>query len=142
MSTESGSNAPDPGSSPRGEGFGEAGRGPSTSDETEPYLGPIERSIREAIERGEFDHLPGAGKPLPDLDRQYDPDWWARRYLDQMKAADAADEVRRLVRKELPFLRTSPDRVAARARADEINALIAEVNRSLGDTDRISPITL
>jgi hypothetical protein len=27
-----------------------------------------EEKIREAVERGEFDHLPGAGKPLPDED--------------------------------------------------------------------------
>jgi len=31
--------------------------------------------IRKAIERGEFDNLPGAGKPL-DLPNHHDPDWW------------------------------------------------------------------
>lgn len=31
--------------------------------------------IREAIERGEFDDLPGSGKPL-DLPDHHDPDWW------------------------------------------------------------------
>ncbi|MEK7251819.1 MAG: DUF1992 domain-containing protein, partial [Actinomycetota bacterium] len=50
------------------------------------YVGPVERSIRDAIARGEFDNLSGTGKPLPDLDRQYDPDWWARRYVENMKA--------------------------------------------------------
>jgi len=85
--------------------------------------------------RGEFDHLPGTGKPLPDLDRQYDPDWWARRYLEQMKAQDAADDVRRLIQRELPHLRTMPDRAAAAARAAELNALVAQVNAThpLGD---------
>ncbi|KZM76738.1 DUF1992 domain-containing protein [Cellulosimicrobium cellulans] len=33
--------------------------------------------IRRAIERGEFDDLPGSGKPLPMPDR-YDPDWWLK----------------------------------------------------------------
>ena len=33
--------------------------------------------IRKAIERGEFDDLPGSGKPLPMPDR-YDPDWWLK----------------------------------------------------------------
>lgn len=99
------------------------------------YVGPVERSIREAMARGEFDHLPGTGKPLPDLDRQYDPDWWARRYLEQMKAQDAADDVRRLIQRELPHLRTMPDRAAAAARAAELNALVAQVNAThpLGD---------
>ncbi|MFT3874874.1 MAG: DUF1992 domain-containing protein [Propioniciclava sp.] len=33
--------------------------------------------IRKAIERGEFDNLPGAGKPL-NLPHRHDPDWWIR----------------------------------------------------------------
>jgi len=106
------------------------------------YLDSVERTIRDAIGRGEFDNLPGAGKPLPDLDRQYDPDWWSRRYLEQLKAEDAADEVRRLIRRELPFLRTKPDRAAARARVDELNVLITRVNASIPAEHRIDPITL
>lgn len=35
----------------------------------------VDRQIREAMERGEFDNLPGAGKPL-----ELDPseDWWIK----------------------------------------------------------------
>jgi len=33
--------------------------------------------IRKAIERGEFDNLPGAGEPL-DLPDHHDPDWWLK----------------------------------------------------------------
>ena len=33
--------------------------------------------IRKAIERGEFDNLPGSGKPL-DLPDHHDPDWWLK----------------------------------------------------------------
>lgn len=33
--------------------------------------------IRKAIARGEFDNLPGSGKPL-DLPEQHDPDWWLK----------------------------------------------------------------
>ncbi|SDU32244.1 DUF1992 domain-containing protein [Gordonia westfalica] len=36
--------------------------------------------IREATERGEFDNLPGAGKPL-DLSDSDDPDWWVKRKI-------------------------------------------------------------
>ncbi len=39
------------------------------------YESWIDRQIREAQERGEFDNLPGAGKPLH-LDD--DPDWWLK----------------------------------------------------------------
>ena len=36
--------------------------------------------IRKAIERGEFDDLPGSGKPL-DLPDQHDPDWWLKNLM-------------------------------------------------------------
>jgi hypothetical protein len=32
----------------------------------------VERQIRAATERGEFDNLPGAGKPIDDLDEPHD----------------------------------------------------------------------
>ncbi len=35
-----------------------------------------ENRIREAMTRGEFDDLEGAGKPLTGLDDHYRPDWW------------------------------------------------------------------
>jgi DnaJ homologue, subfamily C, member 28, conserved domain len=41
----------------------------------------IDRQIREATERGEFDDLPGAGKPIPDLDKPFDEMWWVKRKL-------------------------------------------------------------
>jgi DnaJ homologue, subfamily C, member 28, conserved domain len=44
----------------------------------EGYESPVERLIREAQERGEFDNLPGAGKPLTNLGGTDDPDWWVR----------------------------------------------------------------
>ncbi|MCK9796126.1 DUF1992 domain-containing protein [Isoptericola sp. 4D.3] len=39
-----------------------------------------EMHIRKAIERGEFDDLPGSGKPL-DLRDLHDPDWWLKAFL-------------------------------------------------------------
>ena len=41
----------------------------------------VERQIRLAQERGEFDDLPGAGKPLPGLDGPDDENWWVKGYL-------------------------------------------------------------
>lgn len=40
-----------------------------------------ERKIREAMERGEFDDLPGQGKPLKLGDR--DPNWWVKGLLER-----------------------------------------------------------
>jgi hypothetical protein len=46
---------------------------------SQPYWeSPVDRAIREAQERGDFDNLPGAGKPL-DLGDANDPDWWIKR---------------------------------------------------------------
>ena len=42
------------------------------------YESAIDRQIREAQERGEFDDLPGAGKPLPGYGQPDDEDWWLK----------------------------------------------------------------
>ena len=48
----------------------------------ERYESPVDRAIREAAERGEFDDLPGAGKPLQ-LRRSGDPDWWLKDLVER-----------------------------------------------------------
>jgi hypothetical protein len=40
-----------------------------------------ERLIREAMEAGEFDDLPGTGKPLPGAGIPDDDLWWVRDWL-------------------------------------------------------------
>ncbi|HET7398197.1 MAG TPA: DUF1992 domain-containing protein [Intrasporangium sp.] len=47
------------------------------------YESWVDKQIREAQERGEFDHLSGAGKPLEDLVDLGDPDWWVKRYASR-----------------------------------------------------------
>lgn len=42
------------------------------------YESPVDKAIREAMERGEFDDLPGAGKPLKNLGDPNDALWWVR----------------------------------------------------------------
>ncbi|GAA2883318.1 DUF1992 domain-containing protein [Microbacterium esteraromaticum] len=42
----------------------------------------VETAIQLAIRRGEFDNLPGAGKPLEGLGSHHDPDWWIRRKIE------------------------------------------------------------
>jgi hypothetical protein len=45
----------------------------------------VERQIREAQEAGEFDSLPGFGKPIPDIDEPYDENWWLKKKARQEK---------------------------------------------------------
>jgi hypothetical protein len=50
--------------------------------EKEPW---IEKLIREGIERGELDPHEGVGEPIPDVDRPYDADWWAKAWIERSK---------------------------------------------------------
>lgn len=47
------------------------------------YQSWIDRQITAAEARGEFDDLPGAGKPLPHLGNVDDPDWWIKRLIER-----------------------------------------------------------
>src|SRR2546422_5206664 len=47
----------------------------------------LEEQIRQAREDGAFDNLEGAGKPLPDLDQGYDPDWWVKKLIRREKGS-------------------------------------------------------
>ena len=46
------------------------------------YESAIDRAIREATERGAFDNLPGAGKPLH-LRNAGDPHWWLKELVER-----------------------------------------------------------
>lgn len=41
----------------------------------------VDRLIREAMERGEFDELPDAGKPIAGVGKHDDQWWWFRRWV-------------------------------------------------------------
>lgn len=43
----------------------------------------IDRQIREAQERGEFDNLPGAGRPIDGLGGRYDENWWIKGLIER-----------------------------------------------------------
>ncbi len=57
-------------------------RGQASSDERAMA---VEVAIQQAMRRGDFDDLPGAGKPLQGLDSVRDPDWWIRRKIEREK---------------------------------------------------------
>lgn len=74
----------------------------------------IDRQIREAVERGEFDNLPGAGKPLPGLDRR-DDDWWIKNLVERERL-DGAN-----------FSAALPEPVLLRRERDALQATLADV---------------
>ncbi|WP_203137322.1 J-domain-containing protein [Microbacterium sp. JZ31] len=66
-----------------------AGRGASDHEAEAPAWSTpeeraavVEQAVQHAIRRGDFDDLPGAGKPLTGLGASHDPDWWLRRKIE------------------------------------------------------------
>jgi hypothetical protein len=45
----------------------------------------VDLQIQEAMKRGDFDDLPGAGKPIKGLGATHDPDWWIKRLVEREK---------------------------------------------------------
>jgi hypothetical protein len=103
---------------------------------TQPYWeSPVDKQIREAQERGDFDNLPGAGKPL-DLGDLNDPDWWvkrlaARENLDMSGALPGALGLR----KEAAGF---PDSLADVASEKNVRDILQDYNRRVL-ADRLRP---
>ena len=77
----------------------------------------IDRQVREAQERGEFDNLPGAGKPIPDLDQPYDELWWCKKLLQRENLEGLAPgvmELKRDVEKQMDRVWAQPTEMAVR----------------------------
>ena len=51
-----------------------------------------ENRILQAIEEGQLDDLPGLGRPIPDIDEAYDPDWWVKAWIRREKLGRALAE--------------------------------------------------
>lgn len=47
----------------------------------------VDLQVRQAIERGDFDDLPGRGKPIEGLGERHDPDWWVKRLVERERIA-------------------------------------------------------
>jgi hypothetical protein len=86
----------------------------------------IDRQIREGMERGEFDDLPGHGKPLPDLDRPRDEMWWVKDKLRREAVSYLPPTL--AVRKELDDAR---DRIAATDSEATVRDIVAAINRRI-----------
>jgi hypothetical protein len=102
----------------------------------ERYESPVDRAIREAQERGEFDNLPGSGKPLKGTGGPDDPDWWlkgmmAREGLDMTDALPPAVALR----KEAA---TFPESLRDLRSEESVRAVLEDFNRRVRH-DRLRP---
>lgn len=94
----------------------------------------IETSIQQAMRRGDFDDLPGTGKPLTGLRDTHDPDWWIRGKIRSenltglgppaltLRTEDAALDAR------LDALHREDD---VRAQLEDFNSRVVEARRQL-----------
>jgi len=92
------------------------------------YESSIDRQLREAAERGEFDNLPGSGKPLPDAGREYDEDWWVKDWLEREGATAAVIPPTLALRREIEDLERTVDRLRTER---EVRDHVAELNERL-----------
>lgn len=92
----------------------------------------VEAQLRDARERGEFDNLPGHGKPLPNLDGEHDEMWWIRQWLrrENLSFTPPALAIRKSVEDMLNGLDKLLTERAVRGVVDELNAQIRALNRT------------
>ena len=91
----------------------------------------VERQLREAAERGAFDDLPGAGKPIPDLDKPHDELWWVKQKLrrENFSYLPPTIALRRQAEEALEAAAQAGSEDAVRRIVADINARIIEGNR-------------
>ncbi|MDG4810058.1 DUF1992 domain-containing protein [Micromonospora sp. WMMD1120] len=96
---------------------------------TEAWEAAVEAQIRGAVQRGEFDNLPGMGKPIPGRGTPYDESWWIKSFLE--REALPGDlllptplQLRRRIEQVPDEVRDLPTEEAVRAFVGQLNAQI------------------
>lgn len=103
----------------------------------------VELQIQRAINDGEFENLPGAGKPIPGIDRPHDPDWWLKKLVERERLSVLPPAL--ALRTEDTRLNDELDQYAriddVRSRVDDFNNRIVEARRQLqGGPPVITPL--
>lgn len=96
----------------------------------------VERQIREARDRGEFENLPGAGKPLPSLGDDNDELWWVKGMLRREGLSVTPPAL--ALRKEVHDLQERLDREPTESR---VRHVVEELNGRIRQANRMPPVT-
>lgn len=94
----------------------------------------VEIAIQQAMRRGDFDDLPGAGKPLTGLEQGYDPDWWIRRKIEREQLTGLGPPALTLRSEDARLqdrLDASGSERAVREILDDFNRRVIEARRQL-----------
>jgi hypothetical protein len=93
------------------------------------YESSIDRQLREAAERGEFDNLPGKGKPLRGHGGEYEDDWWVKDWLEREGATAGVIPPTLALRRETEDLDDKVDRLTGER---EVREYVAGLNERIG----------
>lgn len=104
----------------------------------------VDMQVQQAIRRGDFDDLPGAGRPIVGIDRPHDPDWWLKRLIERERITGVLPPALAL-RKEHAEMDATLDRIATpegvRQAVADFNARIVDARRQLqGGPPVITPL--
>lgn len=93
----------------------------------------VDLQVRQAMERGDFDNLPGAGKPIEGLGEHHDPDWWLKKLVERERITVLPPSI--ALRKEDADLDAALDRLftesEVRAHVEDFNARVVRARYSL-----------
>ncbi|MEU8031391.1 DUF1992 domain-containing protein [Streptomyces sp. NPDC049099] len=90
----------------------------------------VDKEIRDAQERGEFERLPGAGEPLPaELDSVYDELWWIKRKMarEGLSVLPPALALRKEAEDALAAACAAPSERIARKLIEDVNVKIKDM---------------
>ncbi|MET7379341.1 DUF1992 domain-containing protein [Streptomyces sp. NPDC005526] len=93
-----------------------------------PFESWVDKQIRDAQARGEFDRLPGTGKPLPG-DMSYEELWWVKRKMagEGLSVLPPSLALRKEAEDALAAAHAAPSERIVRKILTDINAKILDM---------------
>lgn len=91
----------------------------------------VEQQIRDGIARGEFDALPGRGRPIEGLSTEHDEDWWLKAKLraERLSYLPPTIRIRKEVEEAREAMAAASNEQVVRRIVDDINVRIRDINR-------------
>ena len=87
----------------------------------------VDLQIQQAMARGDFDNLPGAGKPIQGLGSEHDPDWWVKQLIEREKVTGVLPPALQLRKDDAELdarLDQLPTAAEVREEVEEFNARV------------------
>ncbi len=83
----------------------------------------VDLQVQQAIARGDFEDLPGAGKPIEGLGAEHDPEWWLKQLVEREQISVLPPSL--ALRKEDAELDARLDEIVAE---DEVRRTVEDFN--------------